>query len=90
MPGGARRISPHHLDALAVAEHTGSHYWDAELQRLRGALTLRSGRSTSDSASGGAEACFREAIAIARRQQAKSLELRAVTSLSRLWHSQRK
>ena len=37
-----------------------------------------------------AEACFHKAIAIARQQQAKSLELRAVTSLSRLWQQQGK
>jgi predicted ATPase len=37
-----------------------------------------------------AEACFHKAIEIARRQQAKSLELRAVMSLSRLWQSQGK
>ncbi len=37
-----------------------------------------------------AEACFRKAIEIARRQQAKSLELRAVVSLSRLWQKQGK
>ena len=37
-----------------------------------------------------AEACFHKAIGIARRQQAKSLELRAVMSLSRLWQQQGK
>jgi predicted ATPase len=37
-----------------------------------------------------AEACFQQALEIARRQQAKSLELRAATSLSRLWQQQGK
>src|SRR5207244_6450705 len=37
-----------------------------------------------------AEACFHQAIEIARRQQAKSLELRAVMSLARLWQQQGK
>ncbi len=39
---------------------------------------------------GEAEACFHQALAIARRQQAKSLELRAAMSLSRLWQRQGK
>ena len=62
-------------EALAAAEHTGQRYWDAELHRLKGMLTRQSD----------AEACFLEAIRIAQRQRAKSLELRAATSLSRLW-----
>ena len=37
-----------------------------------------------------AEACFQQALAVARRQQAKSLELRATLSLSRLWQQQGK
>ena len=55
--------------------HTGQRYWDAELHRLQGTLTRQSD----------AEPCFLEAIRIAQRQRAKSLELRAATSLSRLW-----
>jgi predicted ATPase len=66
-------------DALAVAEPGGQHYWTAELHRVKGALALQ-----SDDPSG-AEACFREALGIARRQRAKSFELRAAMSLSRLW-----
>ena len=62
-------------EALAAAEHTGQRYWDAELHRLQGTLTRQSD----------AESCFLEAIRIAQRQRAKSLELRAATSLSRLW-----
>jgi len=44
--------------------------------------------ATNPQAEADAEACFHQAIDIARRQQAKSLELRAVTSLARLWHQQ--
>jgi len=77
-------------EALALAEHTGSHYWDAELRRLEGTLALQfhtHGSGTS-SAHRRAEACFQKAIEIAKHQQARTLELRAATSLSRLWHSQ--
>jgi len=45
---------------------------------------------TNPQAEAEAEACFHKAIEVARRQQAKSLELRAVVSLSRLWQQQRK
>ena len=77
-----------------------------ELYRLKGELSLQSGQvKTSQSKSedtstqhptpstqvqAEAEACFHKAIEIARRQQAKSLELRAVMSLSRLWRQQGK
>ena len=83
-------------DALAVVEHTGERTYEAELYRLRGELTLsmsrpstRKGRIASGSAAQ-AEACFQKAIEVARRQQARSLELRAATSLSRLWQRQGK
>ncbi|MBI3303445.1 MAG: hypothetical protein HYZ72_15385, partial [Deltaproteobacteria bacterium] len=46
--------------------------------------------TTSTQAEGEAEACFLKAIEIARRQQAKSLELRATTSFARLWQHQGK
>ena len=68
-------------EALALVEASGQHYWTAELHRVKGALT----RAADEKA---AEASFREAIAIARRQGAKSFELRAATSLARLWHRQ--
>jgi predicted ATPase len=67
-------------EAIAAGQRSGQHYWEGELHRLRGALTLRAGGSADD-----AEACFRQAIAVARSQQARSLELRGATSLSRLW-----
>jgi predicted ATPase len=80
-------------EALAAAEHTGQRYWDAELHRLRGTLTLRAqARSAAPgpAVARDAESHFLRAIEIARRQHARSLELRAATSLSRLWASRRK
>jgi predicted ATPase/class 3 adenylate cyclase len=72
--------------ALAVAADGGMAYWEAELHRLTGELLLcQSAGSRAE-----AEASYNQAIAIARRQQAKSLELRAATSLARLWQGQRK
>jgi predicted ATPase len=84
-------------EALAAADKTGERFWEAELYRLKGQLTLQqcqvSGTTlhvvdphllTRDP-QGEAEACFLKAIEIAQRQQAKSLELRATTSLARLW-----
>jgi predicted ATPase len=76
-------------EALAIADASDAHYWDAALERIRGELTLR-GRGRKPAAQTEAEACFRRAIEIAQRQQAKSLELRAATSLGRLWQSQGK
>jgi predicted ATPase len=72
-------------EAVALAEQTGMHYWDAELHRVKGELLLRSERSARE-----AESCFLAAIEIARRQQATSFELRSATSLSRLWQRQGK
>lgn len=71
-------------ETLRWYQHDDVHWWDAELYRVRGELLLASGES------GGAEDCFRQAIDTARQQLAKSLELRAATSLARLWGSQKK
>jgi predicted ATPase len=75
------------LEALATidqtfqaAEETGQHYSDSELSRLRGEFLLM----CEESDAGAAEECFRKALDIARRQQAKSWELRATMSLARL------
>src|SRR4029453_6553191 len=73
-------------EALAVAHDTGERRWEAELHRLKGELLL--GRATGQDAE--AEACFHQALAVARQQQTKSLELRAAVSLSRLWQQQGK
>jgi predicted ATPase/DNA-binding winged helix-turn-helix (wHTH) protein len=75
-------------EAFAAAQQTGQHYWEAELHRLRGALSLQAGVGGAPAHQ--AESCFRQALDLARRQQAKSLELRAATSLSRLWADQRR
>jgi DNA-binding SARP family transcriptional activator/predicted ATPase len=74
--------------ALTVVEQTGERHWEAELYRLKGELlrAKRGERAQGDEAE--AEASFHKAIEVARRQQAKSWELRATVSLCRLWHSQ--
>jgi TOMM system kinase/cyclase fusion protein len=73
-------------EALAVANDTGEHRWEAELYRLKGELLLtRSAEYDTE-----AETCFRQALDITRRQEAKSLELRAAMSLARLWQQQGK
>jgi predicted ATPase len=57
-----------------------------EAYRLQGEFLLR--QATPDAPQ--AEACFQQALAVARHQQAKSWELRAAMSLSRLWQQQGK
>ena len=88
-------------EALALVHATGQHVYEAELHRLRGELLLQSGAEElaagdlppdagRQSRYAEAEACFQRALAIAHRQEAKSLELRAAMSLSRLWQQQGK
>src|SRR4029453_16499834 len=72
--------------ALAAVHKTGERLYEAELYRLKGELLL----SLSAENHAEAEGCLHQALAVARRQQAKSLELRAATSLSRLWQQQGK
>jgi class 3 adenylate cyclase/predicted ATPase len=71
---------------LAVATETGQHFWDAGLHQLKGELLL----ATDPASSAEAEALFRRGLDIARTQEAKSFELRAATSLARLWQRQGK
>ena len=74
------------VEALAIVDKTGGCYWEAELHRLKGELMLmQQGPKVSE-----AEECFRKALDTARRQQAKSFELRTAMGLSRLWQQQRK
>ena len=71
-------------EALTAVGDIEEHFWEAELYRLRGELLRQVPWGTQDTGRT-PEECFRQALDIARRQQAKSLELRAATSLSRLW-----
>jgi predicted ATPase len=74
-------------EALTVAQRSEQHYWEAELHRLQGMLT-RQAEASSEREAGhlpSAESHFLRAIEIARRQRARSLELRATVSLSRMW-----
>jgi predicted ATPase len=76
-------------EALAFAEKTDERYYEAELYRLKGELLLMQGNVTEAEASfHQAESCFQHAIEVARRQQAKSWELRATVSLCHLWQEQ--
>ena len=89
-------------EALTAVHKTGERQHEAELHRLKGELLLNAegGRSQSLSpptqsrrvrnAALTAEECFHQALAVARQQQAKSLELRATVSLARLWQQQGK
>jgi predicted ATPase len=78
------------LQALAEAhtlvEQHEERWWEAEICRLRGVLLLRQPKTPPAEAA----TCFHQALDVARRQEAKSLELRAAMSLSRLWQQQGK
>jgi predicted ATPase len=71
-------------EAIATATQTGFCYYEAELHRIKGELLLAQTPADEQQA----EACFHNALNVARRQSAKSLELRAAMSLSRLWQRQ--
>lgn len=89
-------------EAVAAADSTGERCYEAELHRLKGELWLmQSGQGSSPTAKArktvvkaapsavtNAERCFDQSIKIAQRQSAKSLELRAVMSLARLYQKQ--
>jgi predicted ATPase len=73
-------------EALAALPNGRDFFYKAELYRLRGELLWQqAGADVRE-----VEACFRQGLEIARQQQAKSLELRAAMSLSRLWQQQGK
>ena len=73
-------------ESLQFIERTGQRYYEAELHRMKGELLLARASSNAEQA----EQSFRTAIEIARKQHAKSWELRATTSLARLLAKQRK
>jgi predicted ATPase len=73
-------------EVLEVMEATEVRFYGAELYRLMGALLLN--QSVPDALE--AERCFHHAIDLSRQQEAKAWELRAATSLVRLWQSQGK
>lgn len=88
-------------EALTIVQQTGERCHEAELYRLKGELMLQdstqhlegnvsSAVPTPQLPHAAAEACLHQALAIARHQQAKALELRAAISLSRLWQQQNK
>jgi class 3 adenylate cyclase/predicted ATPase len=78
-------------EAITIMEKTDERLCEAELYRLKGEFVLgRSGVETEPEVQTEAEECLRKAIEIARRQEAKYLELKAVMSLSRLWQQQGK
>jgi predicted ATPase len=72
-------------EGMAEARRHNERWWDAELHRLRGELLIACGADARET-----EAAYLRSIEIARAQQARTLELRATTSLARLWHTQQR
>jgi predicted ATPase len=82
-------------EALAVVHKNAVRHYEAELYRLKGELLLRQAIERGSihyvlPLQAEAGLCFRQALDVAHRQHAKSLELRAAVSLSRLWQQQGK
>jgi len=73
-------------EALAVVHRNGERYYLAELYRIKGELLLLQARDRDEEIAQ-AEECFQESIKIARQQKAKSWELRAAMSLTRLYQN---
>jgi len=73
-------------EAIAAVERTGERWWEAEVHREAGEAALESPNPDTVKA----EACFETALAVARRQQTKSFELRGAMSMARLWRDQGK
>jgi predicted ATPase len=73
-------------EALTMRTHNEQRYYRAELHRLKGELLLQQSPDNQTEA----ETTFHQALDIARQPQARSWELRAATSLARLWQSRGK
>ena len=73
-------------DASALITRIDERFWEAEIHRLRGEIY----RSRGPDFFRLGESCFDQALSVAQTQDAKSLELRAATSLARLWQGQGK
>jgi predicted ATPase len=73
-------------EAMTEIETTKERWWEAEVHRTAGEVVLKSPQPNAAKA----EANFERALAVARQQQAKSWELRAATSMARLWRDQGK
>jgi hypothetical protein len=75
-------------EAQATVDRTGAYGWGVELHRLQGELLLAQAGARHQGQE--AEACLHQALDVARRHHAQSWELRAATSLGRLWQQQGK
>jgi predicted ATPase/class 3 adenylate cyclase len=75
-------------EALKFVHQGDERWWEAEMYRIKGELLIKdAGRTPHVKQEEASEACFLKAIEVARRQEAKSLELRATVSLARLWRA---
>lgn len=72
-------------EAERVLIRTGERWWESETHRLRGAVLVAQGGDGAE-----AQASFENALAVARRSDARSFELRAAVSLAQLWQQQEK
>ena len=79
-------------EAQSIVSKRGEVWWEAEVYRLKGELTLQDSKveSLRSKVEEEGEGFLRKAIDIAKQQETKSLELRAATSLARLWQGQEK
>ena len=74
-------------DGIAMAVRNNDRHYDAELYRARGEVLLKNLNRNARNHSAEAETCFLRAIETARKQKARSLELRAVMAFARLWRN---